>query len=278
MLYLILSMMLWGTLGIFVLWSNLPAIDIAFYRCFIGALLMGLWLIKQKESIQFNKNTAIIALAGVCLVVNWLFLFKSFQVSNITIGNMSYYLQPILLILLGILFYREKVNAKKWGLISLAFCGVVLTIDWRNFSSPQIVEGCLFALLAALLYSFLTILMKNNTSNFFKVLFIQLSIGVIILAPMTHFQMVTVTALTCILVIAILHTVVAYFFYYQAIKTTSFSQIAIVSYLDPIVAILTDILFFQRQFNGLQITGIVLTFVSLYFLVTAARSKKIIAA
>jgi len=101
---------------------------------------------------------------------------------------------------------------------------------------------------------------------------------VIILAPMTHFQMVTVTALTCILVIAILHTVVAYFFYYQAIKTTSFSQIAIVSYLDPIVAILTDILFFQRQFNGLQITGIVLTFVSLYFLVTAARSKKIIAA
>src|SRR3990167_7722948 len=99
MLGLILSMTLWGTLGAFVLWSDLSAIDVAFYRCLIGALLMGCWLIKSKERIKLDKSTAIVALAGICLVLNWVFLFKSFQVSSITIGNISYYLQQIMLII-----------------------------------------------------------------------------------------------------------------------------------------------------------------------------------
>src|SRR5690349_13618626 len=104
MLPLALSMILWGTLGVFVLWSHLSAIDVAFYRCLIGAFFMGCWLIKTKEKITLNKNVFIVSLAGIFLVLNWVFLFKSFQISSITIGNISYYLQPIILILLGIIF------------------------------------------------------------------------------------------------------------------------------------------------------------------------------
>src|SRR3990167_1224694 len=102
MLQLMLAMILWGTLGVFVLWSGLPAVDVAFYRCLLGAVLIGAWLIKSKNKISFDKNTGIVALAGICLVTNWVLLFKSFQVSTITIGNMSYYLQPVILIILGI--------------------------------------------------------------------------------------------------------------------------------------------------------------------------------
>lgn len=87
MLGLILSMTLWGTLGAFVLWSGLPAIDVAFYRCLIVSLLIGVWLIKSKERIAFDKSSAVVAIAGIFLVLNWVFLFKSFQVSSITIGR-----------------------------------------------------------------------------------------------------------------------------------------------------------------------------------------------
>ena len=83
MFQLMLSMILWGTLGIFVLWSGLSAIDVAFYRCLIGTLIIGCWMVKSKQSIKLDKTTGIVALAGVFLVLNWVFLFKSFQISSI---------------------------------------------------------------------------------------------------------------------------------------------------------------------------------------------------
>lgn len=272
MIQLILSMTLWGTLGVFVLWSGLSAIDVTFYRCLIGALVIGCWLIKSKETIKIDKSTGIVALAGIFLVLNWVFLFKSFQVSSITIGNMSYYLQPIMLIILGIFFYHEKVNLQKWMLILLALSGVLLTIDLHNLNSPNILLGVFFALVAALLYSFLTLLMKNVDLDYFKVIFIQLAIGVVLLLPLIHFQRLSLVSIACLIVIGVVHTLLAYFLYYNAIKKATFTQIAVISYLDPIVAIITDIVFFNRQLNALQIAGVALTFGALYLLVTTGRS------
>lgn len=272
MLMLTLSMVLWGTLGIFVLWSGLSAIEVAFYRCLIGALFMGCWLLQSRERISLDRNTVVVALAGIFLVLNWVFLFKSFQVSTITIGNISYYLQPIILIILGIFIYHEKVSLQKWALILLALCGVLLTIDLHNLQSPHILLGVFFALFAALLYSFLTLLMKRVHLNYYKIIFIQLAIGVFMLLPFVHFQSLSMIAIVCLLIIGVVHTLLAYFLYYNAIKKTSFTQIAVLSYLDPVVAIATDVIFFNRQLSMLQIAGVGLTFAALYWLVTSKTS------
>ncbi|MFZ2314898.1 MAG: EamA family transporter [Gammaproteobacteria bacterium] len=273
MLGLILSMILWGTLGLFVLWSGMAAVDVAFYRCLIGALVMGCWMIKSKEKIEIDKNFPVVALAGICLVLNWIFLFKSFQVSSITIGNMSYYLQPVILIILGIFFYNEKVSFKQWIFILLALCGVLLTMDLHQLNSPNVVLGATFALFAALLYSFVTLLMKRVNLSYFKVIFIQLSIGMLILLPFVHFQPLSLVAIVCLVVIGTVHTLLAYFLYYGAIKKTDLTKVAILSYLDPIVAIASDILFFNRQLDVYQIIGIFLTFGALYLLVMMPRSS-----
>lgn len=273
MIELMLVMTLWGTLGVFVLWSGLPAIEVAFYRCLIGAAVMGFWLLRSGEKIRPDKSTATVSLAGICLVLNWVFLFKSFQVSSITIGNMSYYLQPIILIILGIFIYQEKVSLKKWGLILMSLVGVLLTIDLRNLVSPNSLLGAGFALLAALLYSFVTLLMKKITLDHIRVIFIQLTIGAFVLLPFVHFHKISNIAVACLAMVGLVHTLLAYFLYYSAIKKTSFTQIAILSYLDPIVAIGTDVVFFQRTLNLWQMTGIGLTFGALYLLVVSSKKS-----
>lgn len=275
MIDLIIAMTIWGTLGAFVLWSGVSAIEVAFYRCLIGALLIGCMLLRTKQKIKFNKETSQVALAGIFLVLNWVFLFKSFQISNITIGNMSYYLQPLMLVILGIFFYKEKVSIANWLLMALALTGVLLTIDIYNLQSPHILMGVFYALIAALLYSFLTMMMKYNNTSYFQVIFIQLFIGIIILSPFIHFQWLSPRALSCLLIIGVVHTLLAYFVYYRAIKNTTFVQIAVASYLDPIVAIATDIAFFDRHLNYLQLIGIGLTFLSLYYLVISRNKNNV---
>ncbi len=277
MFELTIAMILWGTLGVFVLWSHLPAIDIAFYRCLIGSVFMGLWLLKNQEKIKLNKNTLIVAIAGICLVLNWVFLFKSFQISSMTIGNISYYLQPIMLLILGIFLYKEKVSFQKWLLILLAMVGVLLTIDLQNLKSSNILVGVAFALIAALLYSFVTVFMKRASMSYFSAIFIQLTIGTFILLPFVHFQTLMVSSMLCLFIIGTIHTLFAYFLYYKAIKKTNFTQIAIFSYLDPIVAILCDVVFFNQKLNVYQIGGIGITFLALYLLVSPSKKNKLVA-
>ena len=206
-------------------------------------------------------------MAGLFVVLNWLLLFKSFQVSSITIGNVSYYLQPIILIILGIFIYNEKLSFTEWALVLLSFFGLLLTIDIHNLYSPNIVLGICLALLAAIFYSFVTIIMKKVTMNYAQVIFIQMISGVILLAPFAHFHGFSSVGWQCLLIIGLLHTVLAYYLYYKAIKKTSVTVIAILSYLDPMVAIASDVIFFNRQLNVWQLLGIIITFSTGYLLV-----------
>lgn len=267
MLELILSMTIWGTLGMFALWSGASAIEIAFYRSLIGAVSISYLVIKSSKTWRFNKEMGIISIAGVLIVLNWVLLFESFQLSSITIGNMSYYLQPILLVILSRIVYKEKVGVKNWFLIFASFGGVVLTLNLSVIYSPKILLGAVLAGLAALFYAIVTILMRKIREPYINVIFIQLLVGTVILAPFIHKPKFTFLGFTCLLVIGVFHTVLAFFLYYRAIKKVNFTTIAVLSYFDPIIAIFTDIIFFHRTLNMLQIAGICITFLSAYMLV-----------
>ncbi len=274
MLELILAMSIWGSLGAFVLWSGMSALDIAFYRCVIGALLLSGWMLRTKPTISLDKNTRYMMIAGVCLVLNWVFLFQSFQVANITIGNMSYYLQPILMLLLGVIFYGEQVRWYQWLLIFCALGGVMLCMDMHSYDHLNWLYGAVLALIAALLYSFVTLLMKQCQHHYFLVIFIQLSIGAVCLWPFVQSYPHSSLAWLCVLVIGLVHTVLAYVLYYRAIHKISVTKIAVFSYLDPVVAMLTDILFFDRHFNVAQCAGIILSFAALYLLVMCGQREE----
>lgn len=77
-----------------------------------------------------------------------------------------------------------------------------------------------------------------------------------------------------LLVLGIVHTVAAFILYYQSVKKLPTTTIAVISYVDPIVAIFTDVLFYNRELNSLQIAGIVITLVSSYFVITPEGFKK----
>jgi len=275
MIELIASMIIWGSLGMFVMWSGMSAIEIAFFRCLSGAIIIGIYLIISKRKIVLNQGTLVVALAGIFLVLNWILLFKSFQVASITIGNMSYYLQPVILIIFGALFLKEKTTKRQLLYIAVAFCGVVMIMITKNIPENHIVLGALLALSAAIFYSLVTLMMKRNQIGFFEVIFIQLIIGTLMLLPFMKHIHLTSHTLGYILLFGVVHTVLAYYLYYKAIKRVNLACIAIVSYIDPLAAIATDIAFFHRTLNVVQIVGIILTFIAIYQVIKPKKLKSL---
>ncbi len=263
MFSLILSMSIWGTLGAFVLWSKATAINIAFYRCFFGAVTAGAFALKEKETIVLDRSLVISGLAGIFLILDWAFLFKSFKVSSITIGNISYCLQPFILVMLGCLFQNQKINLKTMLLLIACLCGVLLTTDIHTLHNNQgVLSGTLFALLAGLFYSIFTLLMKKSTQSGYSILFIQLAFGGITLLPFVSLSIIDFSAIPYLIIIGIIHTTFAYLLYYRSLKKINISYVAALSYLDPIVAIVTDLLFFKARLSPMQISGIIITLVS----------------
>jgi len=275
---LIAAMIIWGSLGVFALWSGLDASDLAFTRCVIGGILLFFYCMYNRElnTKSLNpKNVFYALISGVFIVFNWVLLFKSFQLASITIGNVSYYLQPIFLIILGVLFLKEQVSLAQCGFILLTTCGVMLTsdlhlsqIDGNNY----LFLGMLAAIGAGLLYSFATLIIKcvDGLSPSLLTL-IQLTLGAVILLPgidLNHFHHLSHDAWINILLIGVIHTALAYILYYRALKKVNITVIAIISYLDPIVAILSDVVFFNRHLGMLQYLGILLTFIGSYFVIT----------
>lgn len=279
---IITAMTLWGTIGLFVLWSNFDSMTISFFRCLIAIPVLFCLMkdLSLKEVKQYTfKDYFWMMVGGACLVLNWVFLFKSFQLASITLGNVSYYTQPIFLVLLGILFLQENVPARKWFFIFLTFVGIIFTVNIHfqdlHFNN-HILLGTLYALLAGVLYAMATIIVKKQQHiNSQYLTFIQLITGLIILLPFLNLHLLSIhfTQWKYIVIIGIIHTAIPYLLYYNAVRTISVTAIAVLSYLDPIVAIITDIIYFNRHLTTLQWAGIGLTLMGSYVVLTLKNTS-----
>ncbi len=283
---LIFAMVIWGTLGLFVLKSGYSSIDIAFYRCLIGAcLLMPYCWYKgflTKEALSL-KIALPIVFGGLFVVLNWVLLFESFRLSSITLGNVSYYLQPVFLVILGRLLFKEEISLVKAIFIGLTLCGVLLTMDLSmgllQFNAPLYL-GVSCALLAGLFYSIATVIAKKSTQIMPATMtLLQLIVGTLVLSPFVSVhpsQWIEPSALY-VLILGVVHTVVAFILYYESVKKLPTTTIAVISYVDPIVAIVTDMIFYHRELNTVQIAGIAITLISSYFVIHPQGFKKLAA-
>lgn len=282
MLSLIIAMIIWGSIGAVVLFSGLTAIEASFFRCLLGAIcLIPYCSYKNELKIsQYNiKQLSLVALGGVFIILNWVLLFQSFVWASITLGNVSYYLQPVFLVVLGIIFLKERVSYQRWIWILLTVFGVFLTLNVNSndleMNSTKLL-GVACALGAGLLYAFATIVAKfiDQIPPSLMTL-IQLFIGCLLLFPLIDFGHIDITRqwLLWVVILGSVHTALAYILYYKGVKTTNITNIAIIGYIDPIVAILTDIIFFDNQLTLVQFIGIILTMLGSYYVVRLSMNK-----
>jgi len=273
---LVTAMIIWGTIGLFAVKSTLAPADIAFYRCLIGALLLLPYCIYQGyfKNVSIPLKLLLLMSAGsFCVVGNWILLYLSFQYTSITLSNLCYYIQPIFLLLISYLFFHEKISAIQWIMMCITTLGIIISTNSNtlnhHYERHEII-GISCALFAGFLYSIAILIAKhvhNIPSTMFRMM--QLLIGSILLFPFIHKISITTSIVSSILILGVVHTVIAFLLYYQSVKLLPITTIAVASYIDPIVAILTDVIFFNHKLYAIQLFGIALTFIGSFFVISA---------
>jgi len=250
----VLSMVIFGTIGIFRRYIPLPSGLIAFSRGLIGMLfllafvaLRGIRL--SKENIRHNGWKLL--LSGAFLGFNWILLFEAYRYTSVAVATLCYYMAPILVVLVSPLLFGESLGGRKLLCVVVALVGMVLVsgvVD-SGFGGGDNLKGVLLGLGAAVLYASVVLMNKKITgiSSYEKTI-VQLGTAAAVILPYTLLtekvdpQAWTLRAVLCLVLVGIVHTGVAYALYFGAVSDMKAQTAALFSYLDPVVAILLSAL------------------------------------
>ncbi|MCS1350717.1 DMT family transporter [Mechercharimyces sp. CAU 1602] len=267
-------MAIFGSIGFVAAETGLHSRELVFIRCVFGAFFLGIaWVMTgefKKE--RWNKSETIrVCIGGIILVLNWLFLFMSFEVMPVTITVAIYYLAPVFVLLLGSLIFRERLSLISVGSILLCFVGTLLImgIDGGWSINRFMASGFAWALLAALFYSMLTLIGKGVTLlSPYAVSFCHMFLGVFFLIPVIKLDSFTQLSFhnwLAIVVIGSVHTGFVYYLFFGSIRFLPARITSALLFLDPAVAILLDMMITNFRPTAVQLVGILLTLIGIAF-------------
>ena len=267
---LIGSMLIFGTIGIFRRYIPLPSATLAFARGILGAAFLLCFLKLKGKSIRngtSRKTVFMLALTGVMIGINWILLFEAYNYTTVATATLCYYMQPTIVILLSPLVFREKLTAKKLICAALAIVGMVFVSGIADDGGAGISDpkGILVGLGAAAFYSAVVIMNKRfPVDDAYEKTVIQLSSAAIVLIPYLLLtggfavSGLNAVAIIMILVVGIVHTGFAYALYFGSMNALPAQSIAVLSYIDPVSALILSALILHESMTVWGIIGAVL--------------------
>lgn len=128
---------LWGIAPLY--FKNIdfvPALEILLHRIVWSFLLLAviLTVMKQWSSVQavFQKPKLLAAMLGTALLLagNWGLFIWAVNNEHMLEASLGYYINPLLNILLGMLFLGERLRKLQWAAVALALTGVLIQLAY----------------------------------------------------------------------------------------------------------------------------------------------------
>ncbi len=262
----ITSMVVFGTIGLFVRNITVPSGELAMYRAVLASVMLSGYLAASRQKIPFRKigrELPLLLISGVAMGFNWILLFEAYKYTTISVATISYYFAPVIVTLVSPVLFKEKTGAKQWICFFMSTLGIILIIKPGGLSEGgKNLIGILFGLGAACLYACVILLNKliRQVEGIHRT-FLQFLAAVIVLFPYVALTGgFTVSSLDrkgliLLLIVGFIHTGVAYCLYFSSLKELPGQKAAILSYIDPLVAVFASVLFLGERMTLLQAAG-----------------------
>ena len=263
---LIISMAIFGTIGLFVRNIPLASGEIALYRAVLAAVLIGIYLLVSKQKFDFSKmkkELPLLLFSGVAMAFNWILLFEAYKYTTVSVATLSYYFAPVIVTVVCPFLFKEKMTMKQIVCFVMSTAGIVMITGIGDLSAgTSHFTGILFGLGAAVLYATVIIMNKfiKNVEGIHRT-FLQFLAAIVVLVPYVlltggiNVQGLEWKGLGCLLIVGLLHTGVTYCLYFSSLKELPGQTVAILSYIDPLLAVLVSVTILREPMTFWQIIG-----------------------
>ena len=269
-LKIVTAMLIFGTIGL--IRRNIPysSAMIAFFRGAVAAIiLLALRFIRHRsldesEKAAIKRNVLPLAISGAMIGINWILLFEAYRFTTIAVATISYYMAPVFTIIASIFILKEKLTARKAICVATALTGMVFVSGVLETGISGI-KGVLLSLGAAMLYSGDVIINKKikGVDGIDRTI-IQMGAAAIAVLPYwlinEDFSSIVISTepVLLLMVATVVCTALPYSLYFSAIQKVPAQTAAILSYIDPIVAVLISALLLKEGMSVLTLIGVIL--------------------
>ena len=110
---LIVSMTVFGTIGLFVRRIEITSAELALCRAGLAAAFLLLYFLVTRRHLRLSeikKSLWLLLASGAAMGINWMLLFEAYKFTTISLATLSYYLAPVLVTALCPLLFHERMT------------------------------------------------------------------------------------------------------------------------------------------------------------------------
>ena len=264
---------MWGLLPIY--WKAVQNFDSAFVlgvrviTTFVFTLIIIIF--KKANLYRGIKPLVLIFIAGIFLGLNWYLYIYTVNSGNVLEAGLAYYIAPILSILIGIIFFREKKTVLEYLAIVLMFIGMI-------YQTITLGKPPIMAFFIGLTFSVYGILKKMTIYSGWESLFLEtLSILIpSIIISKLYFPVSPQPINTWItLMFAGIATGIPLYLYAKAAKSLEVSTLGFLQFFVPLLATLLAIFVYKEELNfNRAITLAIIILAAVLYAVSIFRKSK----
>jgi chloramphenicol-sensitive protein RarD len=260
--YSILAYLLWGFFPMyFKLLTGVPAVQITAHRVvwsFIFLMIL-IFATKQWNVIRaaLKPRTVLIYLvAGALLTMNWLTFVWAVTAGYVVEASLGYFINPLVSVLLGVVFLREKLRPVQWLPIGLAAVGVLyLTI---NYGAPPWI-----ALILATTFGLYGLIKKIAPldslpgTTYETGAMVLFALGYLLFAEFSGVGVFghTAPATNLFLVLTGVVTAVPLLLFAGGVRSVPLSTVGLLQYINPTIQFLTGVFIYGEAFSVHSLIG-----------------------
>ena len=259
-----IALLIFGSNGIIASHIPLNSYEIVLTRTAIGSAALWLFflLTRQKSTVSaYRKEFIFLALSGVMMGLNWLFLFESYRTIGVGLGTVACYFGPVLVMMLSPLLFREKLTWPKLLGFSVAVVGMVLC-NGKIVAAGHSVWGFACGALAAITLAALVILNKKaphitgleNTA--WEMTFAFLTVAAFVsIKQGIGFVSAIGAAWPWVLILGAINTGFGCYLYFSSIGQLPVQSVSVLGYLEPLSAVVFAMIFLHEAMTPPQLLG-----------------------
>jgi len=275
MIYLLIASFLWGTSFIAgkIAYNMFdPSLVVALRYIFASIILSPVtisFMRQEKETINKKDFFMLILLGILTYPLTSMLQFIGLSFTSASSATTIIGIEPIMITMIGFIFFKEKTSPIVFFLGIIAFLGVALTVGVSALENVSFF-GCFLVFLSTIVVSFWVQLSKKVltkiSSNYYTALTIQL--GTLFALPIMLFLVksweihYSLKGLIALLYLVVGCSIGAGWFWNKGLERSEASKSGIFLALEPVFGILFAVLILGEKLNFLSIIGIILVILS----------------
>jgi DME family drug/metabolite transporter len=286
LLLIVLAAVLWGTVGVAIKalygLADTNPLSIGFFRLAIAvpALFWACWLTLGVRMFRVaRRDLALMLLLGAMMALYQVCYFGAIAQVGVAIAVLiTLCIAPVLVALLSLWLFREKLTPKLILALTFALIGTALFVDFQPHGGAQgnAVIGVLLALGSAFGYAVITLCSRTLARRYHPLqsLTIGFGTGAMILLPFAIANGVVnypVVGWVLLLYLGLVPTVLAYVLFLSGMRYTTATVASITTLLEPMTSTLLAWLFFKEQLTLLGLLGGILLLGAIVLLFTDSQ-------